>query len=202
MIDRERAGGGAWRSSRSTARPSPTSLSAHHDQRTWARRSSCSSAAATAIRRQVGSIDGVSFDDIHGSSMRYAWGSVITGTIVGTQTFGISNIAFSNIELVYKGAGATRQSRAIHRRQLPRVSGAGAGPDRDALQPISRRQVHRRHRRQREHRATARPAIAFFVRHASNVSFASCKRPYRGADSRPCSGVKDVSGLSGAPCSP
>ena len=29
--------------------------------------------------------------------MRYNWGSIITGSIVGTQTFGISNITFSNL---------------------------------------------------------------------------------------------------------
>ena len=49
---------------------------------------------------KVGSIDGVSFDDIHGCNLRYAWGSVITGTIIGAQTFGISNLSFSDIGIV------------------------------------------------------------------------------------------------------
>ena len=47
----------------------------------------------------------------------------------------------------------------------------------------------------------AAPGYGFFVRHARNVSFAGCKVSLAGADPRPWSGVKDVTGLSGA-CSP
>jgi hypothetical protein len=149
---------------------------------------------------QVGSIDGVSFDDVHGSNLRYAWGSIITGTTIGTQTFTIANISFSNLALTFKGAGATPNPTPFTVGNFPEYQGPVPGqtntfynqyPDAKFIAGTGGN----------ENVSYFAPGYAFFVRHASNVSFASCTTSLSGADPRPWSGVSDVSGLAGA-CSP
>jgi hypothetical protein len=149
---------------------------------------------------QVGSIDGVTFDDVHGSSMRYAWGSLVTGTTIGTQTFTIADITFSNIALTFKGAGATPSPAPFTVDNFPEYQGPVPGqtntfynqyPDAKFIAGTGGN----------ENISYYAPGFAFFVRHARNVSFTGCKASVSGADPRAWSGVKDVSGLSGA-CSP
>jgi hypothetical protein len=149
---------------------------------------------------KVGSIDGVSFQDVHGSGMRYAWGSVVTGSIVGTQTFGIGHISFSDISIVYKGAGAPAMPAPFSVDSFPEYQGfvsGSAGPRYDQY-PDAKFITGTNGNENINYCA---PGFAFFVRHASNVSFANCHVSTAGSDSRPWSGSKDVSGLSGS-CSP
>ncbi len=149
---------------------------------------------------QVGSIDAVTFDDIHAANMRYNWGSIITGSVVGTQTFGISNLTFSNIDLHYNGAGAVPNPAPFTVDNFPEYQGPVPGhagtlynqyPDAKFITGTGGN----------ENTSYHGPGYAFFVRHASNVSFTSCKAALTGVEARPTLAVKDTTGLSGA-CSP
>lgn len=103
---------------------------------------------------KVGSIDGVSFDDIHASAMKDNWGSIVTGSVIGQQTFDISNLSFSNIDFAYAGAGASPDPPPFTVDDFPEYQGPVPGQPGKRLRRLSRRQVHHRHRRQREHRVS------------------------------------------------
>jgi polygalacturonase len=149
---------------------------------------------------QVGSIDGVTFDDVQSSSMRYNWGSIVTGSIVGGQTFGISNLTFSNVQLAYTGAGASPNPAPYTVDTFPEYQGPVPGqpgtlydqyPDAKFITGTGGN----------ENTAYHGPGYAFFVRHASGVTFTSCTTPLTGTDSRPPLATEDVTGLTGS-CAP
>jgi hypothetical protein len=149
---------------------------------------------------QVGSIDGVTFDDIQSSSMLYNWGSIVTGSIVSGQTFGISNLTFSNLQLAYQGAGASPNPTPFTVDDFPEYQGPVPGqsgtlynqyPDAKFITGTGGNANTSYHG----------PGYAFFVRHASGVTFTDCTTPLTGTDSRPPLATQDVSSFTGS-CAP
>jgi hypothetical protein len=150
--------------------------------------------------KQVGSIDGVTFDDVTSTNMLYNWGSIVTGSVVGTQTFGVSNITLSNITQHYNGAGATPNPTPFTVDNFPEYQGPVPGqsgvlynqyPDAKFFTGTGGNENTMYHG----------PGVAVFVRHASNVSLSSCSVQVNGTDGRPLYATKDVTALTGA-CSP
>ncbi len=150
---------------------------------------------------QVGSIDGVTFDDIQSSSMRYNWGSIVSGSIVGGQTFGISNLTFSNLQLAYVGAGASPNPTPFTVDSFPEYQGQVPGQPAGTLYDQYPDAKFFTGTGGNENTSYHGPGYAFFVRHASGVTFTSCATPLTGTDSRPAVATKDVSGLTGS-CAP
>jgi hypothetical protein len=150
---------------------------------------------------QVGSIDGVTFDDVQSSSMRYNWGSIVTGSIVGSQTFGISNLTFSNLQLAYNGAGANPNPTPYTVDDFPEYQGQVPGQPAGTLYNQYPDAKFFTGSGGNENTSYHGPGYAFFVRHASGVTFTSCTTPLNGTDSRPAVATKDVTGLTGS-CAP
>lgn len=149
---------------------------------------------------RVGSIDGLTFEDIKARGLRYAWGSLITGSIVGGKTFAISNIAFRRIDIAFKGAGAAPNPPPFTAASFPEYQGPVAGqagklynqyPDAKFIAGYDGR----------ENISYLAPGYGFFLRHANNVSFSECKASVSGPDPRPWRAGADVTGGSGT-CSP
>src|SRR5262249_5709927 len=141
---------------------------------------------------QVGSIDGVSFDDVRSFNMRYNWGSIITGTIVGAQTFAISYLSFSNLNLRDPVAGPTPNPFTAD--TFPEYQGPDPGqpgklynqyPDAKFIAGTDGNEDIGYHG----------PGYAFFVRHANGVTFTGCKTSFTGTETRPPVAQKDVTGL-------
>jgi hypothetical protein len=150
---------------------------------------------------QVGSIDGVTFDDVQSSSMRYNWGSIVTGSIVGSQTFGISNLTFSNVQLAYNGAGANPNPAPYTVDDFPEYQGPVPGQPTGTLYNQYPDAKFFTGTGGNENTSYHGPGYAFFVRHASGVTFTSCTTALTGTDSRPPVATKDVTGSSGS-CTP
>jgi hypothetical protein len=150
---------------------------------------------------QVGSIDGVTFDDIQSSSMRYNWGSIVTGSVVGGKTFGISNLTFSNLQLAYTGAGANPNPAPYTVDSFPEYQGQVPGQPAGTLYNQYPDAKFFTGTGGNENTSYHGPGYAFFVRHASGVTFTSCTTPRTGTDSRPSLATKDVTGLGGS-CAP
>lgn len=149
---------------------------------------------------RVGSIDGLAFEDITGKNMRYAWGSVITGTTIGDRTFDISNISFKNVGLSFKGAGAPPSEAPFTTDSFPEYQGPVPGqpgklynryPDAKFIAGIDGN----------ENVSYGAPGWAFFVRHANHVTFADCTTTVSKADPRPWLATKDTTFVTGT-CSP
>jgi polygalacturonase len=147
--------------------------------------------------KRVGSIDGVTFEKIKGTNMRYPWGSVITGTTIGNETFDIANISFKDVDLTFKGAGIPSNPAPFTTESFPEYQGPVLGqpgklynqyPDAKFLTGFDGR----------EDTAYRAPGYAFFVRHANNVTFAGCKTSVSGSDPRPAIATKDASSVAGA----
>jgi len=133
---------------------------------------------------RVGSIDGLTFDGIRGTNMRYAWGSIITGTTIGAQTFGIANIRFTDIDLTFKGAGAPANPPPYTDDNFPEYQGPVPGqpgtfynryPDAKFFTGVGGNEDITYHA----------PGWALFLRHATNVTFERCRMAVSGADPRP-----------------
>lgn len=150
---------------------------------------------------QVGSIDGVTFDDVQSSSMRYNWGSIVTGSVVGGKTFGISNLTFSNLQLAYTGAGASPTPAPYTVDSFPEYQGQVPGQPAGTLYDQYPDAKFFTGTGGNENTSYHGPGYAFFVRHASGVTFTSCTTPLTGADSRPPLATKDVTALAGS-CAP
>jgi polygalacturonase len=150
---------------------------------------------------QVGSIDGVTFDDVQSTSMRYNWGSIVTGSVVGGQTFGISNLTFSNLQLAYVGAGANPNPAPYTSDSFPEYQGQVPGQPTGTLYDQYPDAKFFTGTGGNENTSYHGPGYAFFVRHASGVTFTGCSTPLTGTDSRPPVATKDVTGLAGT-CTP
>ena len=150
---------------------------------------------------RVGSIDGVTFDDVRSKNMRYNWGSIVTGSIVGGTTFGISHLTFSNMQLAYDGAGAHPNPVPYTVADFPEYQGQVPGQPAGTLYNQYPDAKFMTGTGGNENTAYHGPGYAFFVRHASDVTFTSCATPLTGADSRPPVATQDVTGLTGS-CTP
>jgi polygalacturonase len=51
----------------------------------------------------VGTIDGVTFEDIEADKMKHSWGSVVSGTVLDGTTHYVKNVTLKNVHLTYKG---------------------------------------------------------------------------------------------------
>jgi polygalacturonase len=153
------------------------------------------------VPSQVGSIDGVTFDDVQSSSMRYNWGSIVTGSVVGSQTFGISNLTFSNLQLAYDGAGASPDPAPYTADTFPEYQGQVPGQPAGTLYNQYPDAKFFTGTGGNANTSYHGPGYAFFVRHASAVSFTSCITPLTGTDPRPAVSSEDVTGLTGS-CAP
>jgi hypothetical protein len=150
---------------------------------------------------QVGSIDGVTFDDVQSSSMRYNWGAIVTGSVVAGQTFGISNLTFSNLQLATTGAGASPNPAPYTVDNFPEYQGQVPGQPAGTLYDQYPDAKFITGTGGNENTSYHGPGYAFFVRHASGVTFTSCTTPLTGTDARPPVATKDVTGLTGS-CAP
>jgi glycosyl hydrolase family 28 len=150
---------------------------------------------------KVGSISGVTFDDVQSTSMLYNWGSIVTGSIVGGQTFGISNLTFSNLELAYNGAGANPNPAPYTVDSFPEYQGQVPGQPAGTLYNQYPDAKFFTGTGGNANTSYHGPGYSFFVRHASGVTFTSCATPVTGTDSRPPMATKDVTGLAGS-CTP
>ncbi len=147
---------------------------------------------------KVGSIDGVTFDDIQSSAMLDNWGSILTGSIVGGQTFGISNVTLSNLKLAYDGAGANPNPAPYTATDFPEYQGQVPGQPAGTLYdqyPDARFITGTGGNPNTSYHG---PGYAFFVRHASGVTFTGCTTPLTGTDPRPPVATEDVTGLTGS----
>lgn len=144
---------------------------------------------------RVGSIDGLAFEDITGKNMRYAWGSIVTGSVVGNQTFDLENVSFKNIDLTFLGAGSPSNPAPFTRDSFPEYQGPVPGqpgkfynryPDAKFIAGIESENIGYR-----------APGWAMFVRHANHVTFTGCKTRVTGPDPRPWLDTKDTTFVSG-----
>lgn len=135
---------------------------------------------------QVGSIDRVTFEDIRGTNMRYGWGSLVTGTAIDGQVFGISNIHFEDVDLVFKATTSTPSTVD----NFPEYQGPVPGrpgvfynryPDAKFIAGTDGN----------ENTSYAAPGFAIFQRHATGVTFDNCRWRVSGNDARPWLAVKD-----------
>jgi len=134
---------------------------------------------------QVGSIEGVTFEHIRGSNMRYAWGSLISGTAIDGQVFGISNIHFKDVDITFKAATTTPFTVDT----FPEYQGPVPGrpgvfynryPDAKFIAGTDGN----------ENITYAAPGYAIFQRHATGVTFEDCRWRVTGTDPRPWLAVK------------
>lgn len=56
--------------------------------------------------RQIGSIDGVRFENVTGRSPRHAWGSILSGLTENGVTYPIRNVTFTDVNLTVQGHGS------------------------------------------------------------------------------------------------
>jgi polygalacturonase len=150
---------------------------------------------------QVGSIDGVTFDDVNASSMLDNWGSIVTGSVVGGQTFAVQNLTLSNLVLAYNGAGASPNPPPYSTTDFPEYQGQVPGQPAGTLYDQYPDVRFITGTGGNPNTAFHGPGYALFVRHAAGVSFANCEAPLNGTDPRPALATDDVSNLSGS-CAP
>ena len=197
---RERAGGGAGRRVGRRLGDPRRRVPAHHDdQRGHA--DFVLLGSRDLDPSQVGSIDGVTFDDVASTNMSDNWGSIVTGSIVAGQTFGISNLTFSNLQLAYVGAGASPNPTPYTTDSFPEYQGQVPGQPAGTLYDQYPDAKFITGTGGNANTSYHGPGYAFFVRHASGVTFTSCSTPLAGTDSRPPVATKDVTGLMGT-CAP
>lgn len=134
---------------------------------------------------QVGSIDGVTFEDIRGTNMRYAWGSLVTGTDLDGQIVRVSNIHFKDVDLTFKAAAAASHTTDT----FPEYQGPVPGrpgvfynryPDAKFIAGTDGN----------ENISYAAPGFAIFQRHATGVTFDNCRWRVAGTDGRPAVAAK------------
>jgi hypothetical protein len=125
---------------------------------------------------KLGSIDGVSFTDIAGSTA--SWGNsphqaaLITGHIFNAVTYPITNLAFTNVAVRFDGGRTTTPAD-------PPEATPNQYPESNMFGDL--------------------PAWGYYLRHVAGVSFTSCTSSLAAADSRPQLATTDVSGLVGTP---
>jgi polygalacturonase len=107
--------------------------------------------------RRVGDVNGVSFENISGGSLRHAWGSAISGTVTPDGVdHHVKNVSFSGIDFLAPGGVAAVPASP------PEY--AGQYPDANMWGDL--------------------PAYGFFLRHAINVSFAGASTALASPDAR------------------
>ncbi len=125
---------------------------------------------------KLGSINNVSFTDIHGSTSSWPnsphQGSLITGQIYEGTTYPITNLSFTGVAVTYEGGSTTVPAAPVEAKP-------GQYPESNMFHDL--------------------PAWAYYLRHVQNVSFDSCTTTLANPDVRPELATDDVTGLSGSP---
>ena len=117
---------------------------------------------------KIGTIDGLRFENITGTGMRYNWSSPISGLLKDGTTYPLKNIAFVNVQITNKGGLAAVPA------DPPEY--AGQYPDPNLWGNM--------------------PAYGFFVRHADNVTLTNSTPLLAGTDARAGIVQRDVTNLT------
>jgi polygalacturonase len=117
---------------------------------------------------RVGSINGVTFDNIVGSHPKHAWGSAISGSVVDGTTYSPTNIAFHDVHVTFQGGDS----------KVPPTPPEYVGqyPDPNLWGDL--------------------PAYGYFLRHVDHVSFDGCTTSLAGTDARPAVAKSDARNLT------
>lgn len=121
---------------------------------------------------KLGSIDGVSFSDIAGTTA--AWprslhlGSLITGHIFNGVTYPIRNLEFTNVAITFTGGSPTVPAS-------PREANPDEYPEANMFGDL--------------------PAWGYYLRHVAGVSFTNCTSAVANPDPRQAIVSEDVTGL-------
>jgi hypothetical protein len=135
-----------------------------------------STTAPTGDVPKLGSMDSVSFTDIEGWTGSWPnaphQGSLITGHIFNAVTYDITNLAFTNVSLVFDGGLATVPGSPVEAtpNQYPEANMFGD-----------------------------LPAWGYYLRHVAGATFTNCTSSVAATDARQKLVTDDVSGLVGAP---
>jgi hypothetical protein len=125
---------------------------------------------------KLGSIDGVSFTDIIGTTASWPHsphqGSLITGHIFNGTTYPITNLSFTRVAVVMDG-GSTVIPAA------PPEAMPNQYPESNMFGDL--------------------PAWGYYLRHVQGVTFASCTTTAATTDARPVLATDDVGGMTGSP---
>ena len=116
---------------------------------------------------RIGSIDGVHFENITGSGMRYHWASPVSGLAKGGVTYPLKNLSFTNVSITNKGGMTTVPA------DPPEY--AGQYPDPNLWGNT--------------------PGFGFFIRHAAGVTFTNSTPLVVPGDARQGIVTRDVANL-------
>jgi glycosyl hydrolase family 28 len=117
---------------------------------------------------KIGTIDGVSFQDVTGDNMKYNWSSPISGLAAGGAVYKIKHLTFHNVHITNKGGlGAVPADPPEY---------AGQYPDPNLWGNM--------------------PAFGYFIRHADGVAFSGCVTDVTPADARKAIEQRDVANLT------
>jgi polygalacturonase len=135
----------------------------------------------------VGSIRGITFEDISASGLKYPWGSLISGSPADAAgTHPVADISFTNIKLTFRGKGTATGARYYGTAGVDAFPEYAQGyPDPKFLfaTPTDKQEVV----------DYSLPAWGFFVRHAENVTFTDCANvTVAGTDDRKWLATKDA----------
>jgi polygalacturonase len=125
---------------------------------------------------KLGSIDGVSFTDIAGSTTSWGnsphQGSLITGHVFNGTTYRITHLSFTNVAISFDGGRTSIPGN-------PPEATPNQYPESNMFGDL--------------------PASAYYLRHVSGVTFAGCTTSIAQPDVRAKLVTSDVAGLVGAP---
>lgn len=125
---------------------------------------------------KLGSIDGVSFTDVAGTTASWPnsphQGSLITGHVFNGVTYRIANLAFTNVAVTFAGGRSTVPGD-------PPEAQPNQYPESNMFGDL--------------------PAWGYFLRHVSGVTFTGCASSAAASDARAKLVTRDVSGQVGAP---
>lgn len=128
----------------------------------------------------IGSISGVQFETIRSGNMRYSWGALLTGAPADSAgNHNLTDISFKDIDIRFKGGGSQTGQYVFgggqgHIDNFPEYQGGYPDPKFMFATPASKTEVTH----------YSLPGWAFFIRHASGVSFETCKVAIEGSDAR------------------
>jgi polygalacturonase len=117
---------------------------------------------------KVGTVDGVTFEDITGDTVRYDWASPISGTVLPDGTrHALKNLVFTNVSVIHKGGLSAIPA------DPPEY--AGQYPDPNLWGNL--------------------PAFGYFARHTDGVTFSGATTTVSPADARSWLVARDVTNL-------
>jgi hypothetical protein len=137
--------------------------------------------------RRTRKIDGITFEDITASELKYPWGALLSGAPADGGANDIQNIAFANIDISFLGKGSATGAHYYGKSDVgtfPEYAGGYPDPKFLFATPSSKTEVV----------DYSLPAWGFFIRHAVNVSFSNCtKVAVTGTDDREWLATYDAS---------